>query len=94
MHDGVCLANEGVHQGGIADIALDQAEAFGIDLLGGAEFQPLSGVDGADVVGGIVEGLEGAGIQPGRATGQDGDLQFTHFQVAAVHIGDLQLAAR
>src|SRR5690606_12529028 len=63
------------------------------DLFGGADLVALAGLQRADEVRGVVEGVEGAGVQPGGAAGEDLDLQLALLQVATVEVGDLQLAA-
>ncbi len=50
-------------------------------------------LDGADEAGGVGQGVEGAGVEPGGAAGQDLHGQPAGLQVGAVDVGDLVLAA-
>ena len=52
-------------------------------LLGGADLQPLPGLDGADEVARVVQRVEGAGVEPGGAARQDRHLQPAVLQVDA-----------
>ena len=64
------------------------------DLLGRADLEALPALDGAHEVGGVVERVEGAGVEPGGAARQHLDVEAPLLEVAAVEVGDLQLAAR
>ena len=50
-------------------------------------------LDGADEAGGVGQGVEGAGVEPGGAAGQDLHGQPAGLQVGAVDVGDLVLTA-
>ena len=64
------------------------------DLLGHGNGQVLGVLHGADELGGLVEALHGAGVQPRVAAAQGDDGQRPLLQVHPVEVGDLQLAAR
>jgi predicted nuclease with RNAse H fold len=51
-------------------------------------------LDGADEVAGVVQGVEGPGVQPGHATLEHLDREATLFEVVPADVGDLVLAAR
>ena len=50
--------------------------------------------EGADVAAGIVEGVAGAGVEPGHAPSHQLHAQQTLLQIHLVEIGDFQLPAR
>ena len=62
------------------------------DLLGYRDRQVLGVLDGADELGGLVQALHGAGVQPRVATAQRHDRQRPLLQVHLVERGDLELA--
>lgn len=64
------------------------------DLLGYRDRQVLGVLDGADELGGLVQALHGAGVQPRVAAAQGDHGQRPLLQVHLVERGDLQLAAR
>ena len=64
------------------------------DLFGRADLGTLPPLDRAHEVAGVVEGVEGAGVEPGGATREDLDAQPALLEVDPVEVGDLQLAAR
>ena len=63
------------------------------DLLGDGHGQVLGVLHGADELGGLVQALHGAGVQPGVAAAEGHDGQRPLLQVHPVEVGDLQLAA-
>lgn len=63
------------------------------DLLGHGHGQVLGVLHGADELGGLVQALHGAGVQPRVAAAQGDDGQRPLLQVHPVEVGDLQLAA-
>ena len=63
-------------------------------LLGHADLESLPAFDGADVVAGVQQRVERAGVQPRRAAGEHLDRQPALVQVDLVDLGDLVLAAR
>ena len=63
------------------------------DLLGDGHRQVLGVLHGADELGGLVQALHGAGVQPGVAAAEGHDGQRPLLQVHPVEVGDLQLAA-
>src|SRR5690606_9076835 len=70
----------------------DPAVAPG-DLLRAAHAQPLARLDGLDEVRGLDQRLVGAGVEPGVAAAELLQVQAALLEVAAVEIGDLELAA-
>ena len=64
------------------------------DLLGHGHGQVLGVLDGADELGGLVEALHGAAVQPRVAAAEGDHGQRPLLQVHPVERGDLQLAAR
>ena len=64
------------------------------DLLGDGHGQVLGVLDGADELGGLVQALHGAGIEPRVAAAEGDDGQRPLLQVHLVERGDLELAAR
>lgn len=62
----------GLHQrlGALAQLVVCQQALAPGDLLRRSDLEPLAGLDGADEVRGVVEVVEGAGVQPGRAPGR------------------------
>ena len=44
-----------------------------------------------DLVGGLQEGLVGAGVEPGGALRQELHVELSPFEIGPVHIGNLQL---
>ena len=63
------------------------------DLLGDRDRQVLGVLHGADELGGLVQALHGAGVQPRVAAAQGHHGQRPLLQVHLVERGDLQLAA-
>lgn len=63
------------------------------DLLGYRDRQVLGVLDGADELGGLVQALHGAGVQPRVAAAEGDDGQRPLLQVHLVERGDLELAA-
>ena len=63
------------------------------DLLGDGHGQVLGVLHGADELGGLVQALHGAGVQPRVASAQGDDGQRPLLQVHPVEVGDLKLAA-
>ena len=63
------------------------------DLLGDRDRQVLGVLHGADELGGLVQALHGAGVQPRVAAAQRHHGQRPLLQVHLVERGDLQLAA-
>ena len=63
------------------------------DLLGDGHGQVLGVLDGADELGGLVQALHGAGVQPRVAAAEGDHGQRPLLQVHPVEVGDLQLAA-
>ena len=63
------------------------------DLLGHRHGQVLGVLHGADELGGLVQALHGAGVEPRIAAAQGDDGQRPLLQVHLVERGDLQLAA-
>ena len=51
------------------------------DFFGGSDLEALALFDGAHVVRGVEQGIEGAGVEPGGAAGQYFDLQAAGFEV-------------
>src|SRR5690606_15408094 len=70
----------------------EEAHAPG-DLIGGADLEALASLDRPHEVGGVVEGVEGAGVEPRSAALEHLDLQAPLLEVAPVEVGDLELAA-
>ena len=64
------------------------------DLLGDRDRQVLGVLHGADELGGLVEALHGAGVQPRVAASEGHHGQRPLLQVHLVERGDLQLTAR
>ena len=52
----------------------------------------LVGLDGADEVRRIDEGLVGSGVEPGEALSEQGDIELAVLEVDAIKVGDLELA--
>ena len=71
------VAVAGLHQrlGALAQLVVGQPALAPGDLLRGADLEPLPVLDGADEVAGVVERVEGAGVQPGGAALEHLDLQ-------------------
>ena len=63
------------------------------DLLGYRDRQVLGVLDGADELGGLVQALHGAGVQPRVAAAEGDHGQRPLLKVHLVERGDLQLAA-
>ena len=63
------------------------------DLLGDRDRQVLGVLHGADELGGLMQALHGAGVQPRVAAAQGDHGQRPLLQVHLVERGDLQLAA-
>jgi len=72
--------------------ARDPALAPG-HLLGAAHLEALAVLEGADVAAGLVQGITGAGVEPGHAPTHQLHLQLAFFEIHPVEIGDFQLAA-
>ena len=64
------------------------------DLLGAGDLEPLPQLDLLDEVRGAEERLLRAGVEPGVAASELLDGELAHLEVAAIEVGDLQLAAR
>src|SRR3546814_4610954 len=71
----------------------DEALAPG-DLLQAGDLQALAMLDGLHELRGVDEAVVGAGVEPGIAAAEALHLQLPGLEVAAVEIGNLQLAAR
>ena len=63
------------------------------DLFRAADLEALSVLDGAHEVAGVVEVVDGAGVEPGSSSLEKLDLQAALLEVDPVEVGDLQLAA-
>ena len=63
------------------------------DLLGDRYRQVLGVLHGADELRGLVEGLHGAGVEPGVSAPERDDGERALLQVHLVEAGDLELAA-
>ena len=64
------------------------------DLLQAGDVDALAVLQRADELAGLEQAVVGAGVEPGVAAGQVFDEEVARFQVDAVEVGDLQLAAR
>ena len=71
----------------------DEAQAIG-DLFRAGDVESLAAFDGVDEDGGFKERVVGAGVEPGHAAAHDLDAERAGLEVAAVEVGDLELAAR
>ena len=80
--------------GDLDELVIGEEAAAPRDLLGGADLGALAALDGAHEVGGVVEGVEGSGVEPGAPPREDLDEQTPLLEVDPVQVGDLQLAAR
>ena len=74
-------------------VAGDVAEAEG-DLLRAGDLQALAALDGLDEVCGVQQRVVGAGVEPGHAAAEKFGAELAAVEVPAVHVGDLELAAR
>ena len=63
------------------------------DLLEDGDGGVLGALDGADELARLVEGLHGAGVEPGVAATERHDGEQPVVEVHAVEVGDLELAA-
>src|SRR5450830_99736 len=88
------IAGFGEGGGAFAELVVGEEAAAPGDLFGGADLQSLAVLDGPDIVGCLDERVEGSGVEPGGAAGQDLDLQPSLVEVGAVDVGDLVLPAR
>ena len=87
--------------GGFGDLCGEAAELVGVDiaeavgdLLGAGDLEALAVLDGLDEVGGVEQGVVGAGIEPGEAAAEDLGAEFAAVEVPGVDVGDFELAAR
>ena len=71
----------------------DESHPVG-DLLDAGDLEPLPGLDGLDVVGGLDQRLGRAGVEPGEPAAEPLDAELAALEIVAVDVGDLQLAPR
>src|ERR1035437_9361781 len=100
---GPALGKHGVHVGPVAaldqrvgqvaELRVGQPPVAPGDLLDTPDLVPLPGLHDRDELAGLQKALERAGVEPGRAAWQDGDVQVAALQVVLVDPGDLELAA-
>src|SRR3569833_3226579 len=69
-------------------LLIDKAFAIG-DLFDTGDLDALPLFDDLYELRGLHEGVEGTGVQPGGAPGQDGYFQFALFEIFLVYVGDL-----
>ena len=79
--------------GALAQFVVGQESHPPSDLFRRADLQALTRFDGAYEAGGVGEGIEGAGVEPGRPARQNFHLQLARLEVDAVDVGDFVLAA-
>ena len=63
-------------------------------ISGAGDLQALPVLQGADEGGGLGQAVVAARVQPGLAAGQAAHVEAAALEIDAVHVGDLQLAAR
>ena len=63
------------------------------DLLQARDFAVLVGLDRADKIACVHQGLMGAGVQPGKALSEKLHVQLAVFQIDPVEIRDLQFSS-
>ena len=61
-----------------------------LEILDVGDLEALAFFKGLDKLRGFQHGVEGAGVQPGGAPGQNLDLESTAFEVRLIDGGDLQ----
>src|SRR5262249_37918742 len=63
------------------------------DFLEARDHQPLTLLDGLNVVRGLNERFMRAGIEPGNTAGQPLDMKLRSLQILTVDVGDLQFTS-
>src|SRR5450759_2820277 len=79
--------------GQVGQLGVRQPPVAPGDLLDAADLEPLPDFHDVDELAGLEQALERAGVEPCRATRQNGDVQVPTRQVVLVDPGDLELAA-
>ena len=64
------------------------------DFLRTGDFNTLPMFDGCNELTGLKDRFMRAGIEPGIAAAEDLHVEPARFEISAVYVGDLQLAAR
>src|SRR5688572_6464380 len=76
--------------GALADLVRREIAELQSNLFQAHDLQALAALDRADVGRSVVEAVVRAGVEPGEAPSEPGDLEVAALQIGAVDVGDLQ----